>query len=200
MFQYPGFGNENLKENVSELRRWLARFVPELERKLDEIGTDNFTTAYNERVEGVTPVQGTARATSTSAALAEHLLDHGNPHGVTMAQVGLVQRAEQDETHSLYQLGPLLVQVMTIEIDAAAATAAGSVYKRSVSLGDWAEPFSALYAYGITLEGTANQWAGPMTGADEETCGDIIIYTPTASGSAGSIRIWGIGRSKDGGQ
>ena len=53
-------------------------------------------------------------------------------------------------------------------------------------------------AYGITLEGTANQWAGPMTGADSETCGDIIIYTPTASGSAGSIRIWGIGRTDNG--
>ena len=45
MFEYPKTqASENLKEDVQEIRRWLSRFVPELEQQLADISTDNFLT------------------------------------------------------------------------------------------------------------------------------------------------------------
>ena len=76
MFQYPGSGQDNVKEDVRRLRQWLNQFLPELEHQLSNLGTDNFSTAYNERMEGVTTMTGAGKQKTTSEALAEHLLDY----------------------------------------------------------------------------------------------------------------------------
>ena len=58
MFNYPGSMPDNVKEGVDELRRWITKFIPELEQQLSNLGADNFSSAYNERLEGLTALSG----------------------------------------------------------------------------------------------------------------------------------------------
>lgn len=198
MFQYPGVRDrENLKENVAELRSWLARFLPELEQQLSNLGTDNFTTAYNERLEGVTQLSGAGTQKTTSEALAEHLLDRKNPHGVSLAQLGFAYK----RTYSgwVIRLGPLMLEAKTVSTSGTGA-ARGSVYSLDVAMGEWDTAFGELYDVWAqaTSDVAMSIWGSNCWGADEESAGTVRIFCPVAAVPDCGVTIYGIGRVKDG--
>lgn len=200
MFQYPGTRpGENLKDDVQQLRQWLAVFLPELEQQLANLGTDNFTTAYNERIEGVTGLTGAAKQSTTAAAVAEHLLDRNNPHNVTLRQLGYQgpQVTESEDGTRLITFGGLTMQVRDVPFEATAAEGSSRVYRQEISLGDWAVPFTEILAEGTQLAGMTDGWLGAVSGGDLEHCGTAVLYTPTNSAGEGSIQIWAIGRAED---
>jgi hypothetical protein len=198
MFQYPGSGQDNVKEDVRRLRQWLNQFLPELEHQLSNLGTDNFSTAYNERMEGVTTLTGAGKQKTTSEALAEHLLDYNNPHRVTLAQLGLNLRLTDHGW--VIMLGGLLIQAKTVTLEAGNGTAHGSIYRRQMSLGDWDIKFSELLGTWISWSEDAENsiWGGTSWGAYEESAGETRIYSPVQAFPACRITVYGIGRADDG--
>ena len=204
MFEYPGLKqDDNLKDEVENLRLWLSRFVPELERKLEDLGTDNFRTAYNERQEGITPTNGAAKQTSTSAAVAEHLLDHNNPHGLTIGQLkntgSAIVARETDNGWVMTMLG-LMIQAKYVLLEAVSGeeTQVTGLNVRTVDLGDWDVPFGSLSAAWPRMV-SEDGWIGSHWGPDEETCGTVTIYGTETDTAETLVIIYGIGGMNDGG-
>ena len=197
MFEYPGTQmGDDLYKNVQELRRWLSRFIPELEQQLDNLGVDNFTTAYNERVEGLTTLTGAPGSKTTAEAVAEHLLDRNNPHRVTLNQLGYQApyvQAQTEDGSTIITLCGMMIQMKPVTISAATETASGSVYKRDVSAGDWEIEFEELYmAQPVITDG--DLWAGKLTGATETSAGTLTVFSGASASGAGEAKIIGIGR------
>ena len=197
MFEQPGMKHsDNLKDDVENLRRWLCRFVPELEMQLDSLGVDNFTNAYNERMEGLTSLSEAGKQKTTSEALAEHLLDTKNPHKTTLAQLGYKEptaTVEGGDDYLIIRFGGLVVQIKFVALGATTATAAGNVYRHAVDCGDWPVKFESLYATTHSLNTTTNCWAGSLRYQDNEHCGSVYIFSAAASTAAGTLVIIGIG-------
>ena len=202
MFQYPGLRpGDNVKDDVKALRSWLARFLPELEQQLSNLGTDNFSTAYNERLEGLTTMTGAGKAKTTSEAIAEHLLDRNNPHQVTLSQLGYQPQTvavQALEDGMLVTLCGLIIQTKHVTLEATTAEAAGSVYAQQITLGDWAVPFEALYAEIPVVSGDG-LWAGGITDESNTSAGTLTIYS-TAADTSGTVTLIGIGGPGDGEQ
>jgi len=204
VFDYPGLkSNGDLKDEVEQLRRWLARFVPELERKLEDLGTDNFRTAYNERQEGITPTNGATNQRSTSAAVAEHLLDKNNPHQVTAAQLkntgsGIISR--ETDNGWVMNLYGLMIEAKYVLVEAVSGTetAVTGLYTRDVDLGDWDVPFGSLSAAWVRIS-SEDGWTGSHWDVDEESCGSVSIYGTRATTAETLVIIYGIGGTNDGG-
>lgn len=196
MFNYPGSMPDNVKEGVDELRRWITKFIPELEQQLSNLGADNFSSAYNERLEGLTALSGAGQQKTTSEALAEHLLDRNNPHKVTLSQLGYVApqlKVEEENGSLILTLCGLMIQLKPIVLEAGTATAEGRVYKRTVSAGDWEREFGALYG-AVPVIKTGAAWLGGYEDADEEHAGTLTLYSAEAAAAAGAATMIGIGR------
>lgn len=198
MFQNPGLREqENLKDEVREIRRWLNRFVPELEQQLDNLGADNFTTAYNERLEGITTLSGAGKSKTTSEAVAEHLLDYNNPHRVSLHQLGLALPAfsETDNGWAL-TFGGILLQCRIVEVTQHTGTARGNVYASDIALGDWDIEFSELMGTWVQAEAetAAIVWPGVMWGAGRISAGSTRLYCAGSTVPACSLVIYGLGR------
>lgn len=92
MFDLPSI---NGKTDAESIRRYLMRLVPQIENELYNLTTDNFSSAYNERLAGLTNGSVTdengkaATNTTTAEAIAAHMQSKNNPHGVTAEQAGL---------------------------------------------------------------------------------------------------------------
>jgi hypothetical protein len=198
MFEYPKTqASENLKEDVQEIRRWLSRFVPELEQQLADISTDNFMTDYNERAEGLTQLTGAGAQKTTAGAVAEHLLDRNNPHGVTLSQLGAL-RVVNTENGQVIHLCGLMFQVKKLVISAGEAQAIGNVFYRDVSLGDWDVPFSAIYTEWVdvnSMDQTKDCWLGARRTGGVTGCGRVRLYSAEAAQEAVRVNIYGIGRA-----
>lgn len=196
MFNYPGSMPDNVKEGVDELRRWITKFIPELEQQLSNLSADNFSSAYNERLEGLTALSGAGQQKTTSEALAEHLLDRSNPHRVTLSQLGYVApqlNVEEENGSLILTLCGLMIQLKPIVLEAGTGTAVGQVYRREVSAGDWEREFSALYcAFPILTAGGA--WLGRLSNTDEQHAGSLVVFTAAEMGGAGAATMIGIGR------
>lgn len=196
MFDYPGSMPDNVKEGVDELRRWITKFIPELEQQLSNLGADNFSSAYNERLEGLTALSGAGKQKTTSEALAEHLLDRTNPHRVTLSQLGYVApqlKVEEENGSLILTMCGMMIQLKPIVLEAGTGTAAGQVYRREISAGDWEREFGALYAVIPVLTG-GGAWLGRLLGYDEQSAGSLVLYSATETSSAGAAMIIGIGR------
>jgi len=197
MLEMPGRKDSgNLKNDFDNLVRWAQRLVPQLEQQMANLGVDNFTTAYNERLEGLTTLTGAVGSKTTAEAVAEHLLDYKNPHKVTLAQLGYqVPQAQVEEKSGslLITLGGLMIQIKPVEIEAGTATAEGNVFKRTESAGDWEQEFSALYC-AMAVINTGDMWLGSSTDQDETSAGTLTIYTAAAAAGAGTATMIGIGR------
>lgn len=187
---------DDLYKDVEDVKRWLTRFVPELEQQLANLGTDNFTTAYNERVEGLTTLSGAPGSKTTAEAVAEHLLDTNNPHKVTLAQLGYeaprVRVTEKNGTYILDAVG-LIIQVKPVDVSADTATAEGNVFKRTVALGDWEQEFGTIYI-AIAVPYSGNVWLGTRSDASNISAGNATLYSAVAEQTASRIYIIGIGR------
>ena len=202
MIELPGLNSQgDLKKDLDQVRRYLNRLVPQLEKEIQALQVDGYTSALNERREGLTDLTGAGKATTTAAAVAEHILDTNNPHGVTLRQLGYTEpQAQVYETEDglVVALGGLVLAARTVPVSGT-GEAAGAVYALTVALGDWPVPFDEIYAMGAQLR-DVNGWAGALTGTDGETCGSVTIYTPAAEAAEGTIQLWAIGRISDGEQ
>ena len=203
MFQYPGLQQkENLKDEVQELRRWLARFVPELEQQLDNLGADNFTTAYNERLEGVTTLSGAGKQKTTSEALAEHLLDTNNPHKTSLFQLGFSWPVYTETTNGWSLVfGGIMLQAKTVQLDQHSGTAQNNIYRSDVTIGDWDTEFDTLFSSWaqVHAEGARTQWTGTIWGADKTSAGTVRLLCSGGTYYASDVTIFGIGRAKSDG-
>jgi hypothetical protein len=197
MFEMPGLQSTgDVKKDLDQVRRWLARFVPQLEQTLDNLGTDNFTTAYNERLEGLTTLTSAGQQKTTSAAMAEHLLDTNNPHQVTLNQLGYQppqMQVEEKNSTIILTVSGLMIEIMPVDIAAGTATADGNVFKRTVSMGNWEQEFGALYI-AMAVPYSGNIWLGTRSSADSISAGDATIYSAAAAQEAARIYMIGIGR------
>lgn len=200
MFESPGTQmGDDLKRDVQDVKRWLARFVPELEQQLDNISTDNFTSAYNERVEGLRTLSGAPGSKTTADAVAEHLLDYNNPHRVNLSQLGYeVPQAVYTETDhgGNIRLGGLMLQWLDVSIAAGTGDLVyGNVYGRNVSLGNWDVEFGTLYGTWLQQRGSdgSGGWFGSNWGASKLSAGTVKNMRGEQSMPASSVRIYGIG-------
>ena len=197
MFEYPGSRmSDNLYNDVQDIKLWLMRFVPELEQQLDNLGADNFTSAYNERIEGLTTLSEAGKQKTTSDAIAEHLLDTKNPHKVTLGQLGYQPpqvTVEEDDGSLIVRLCGLMIQIKPITIASGTATAEGDVFVQSVAVGDWEREFGALWACWATVS-DGPVWLGKHIDTSTTSAGTLTIYSATAAPGAGSATIIGIGR------
>ena len=197
MFEMPGLQSTgDVTKDLDSVRRWLARFVPQLEQILDNLGTDNFTSAYNERLEGLTTLTSAGQQKTTSAAMAEHLLDRNNPHQVTLNQLGYEpprMQVEEKNGTTILTVSGLMIEIMPVDIEAGTATAEGNVFKRTASLGNWEQEFEALYiAMAVPYNGDI--WLGTRSSADNISAGDVTLYSAAAAQTAAQIYMIGIGR------
>jgi hypothetical protein len=200
MFEMPGLsGNGNPKEDLDRVRRWLMRFVPQLEQELSNLGTDNFTSAYNERLEGLVERTGAEAQKTSAEALAEHILDNENPHKVTLEQLGYTEpQAVWTETEHGWAvtLGGIMLEAMYAAVSVT-GEAAGSLYKATVEPGDWDVPFGSLSTTKVDWIAEAG-WIGGRHSQTESSAGAFEIYD-TAADMAGTAVIIGIGGVTDGG-
>ena len=197
MFEYPGSRmGDDLYNDVKDIKAWLNRFVPELEQQLYNLGTDNFTSAYNERVEGLTTLSGAPGSKTTAEAVAEHLLDYNNPHKVTLGQLGYQEpevQAASGQGSTILVLCGLMIQIKTVEIDEATAEAEGNVFKQSLDTGDWEAEFLEFYGATAVIN-TGDLWLGGIADASTTSAGTLTIYSAAAAAGEGTATIIGIGR------
>ena len=199
MFELPGLNTSgDVRSDLASVRRYLARLIPQLEQEMQNLGTDNFTSAYNERLEGLVALTG-AQAQKTSAeALAEHILDKSNPHAVTLAQLG-----HEDPVITMAQTGHgwymtlcgLMIQARYIQLSGEGA-ADGSLYMYGTSLGSWDTAFGTLSGSWVKYRGDG--WMGAVSGATETSAGNIQIWNTAAAISA-TVAVYGIGGVSNGG-
>lgn len=201
MFELPGLNSTgNVKQDLDQVRRYLARFVPQLEQELQQLGVDPFASALNERREGLTSLSGAANQTSTAAAVAEHLMDKNNPHGVTLRQLGYTEPQAQvyqmDEGMAI-TLGGLGIEILQVEVPVMTAEAEGTITRQDIALGDWPITYDEIYMAGAQLIGI-DGWAGAIRDMDTEHCGTAAVYTTAAETAAGIMMVWAIGRYSNG--
>lgn len=196
MLELPGLNSTgNVKTDLDQVRRYLGRLVPQLERALEDLGVDGLTEQLALRTQGL---EGASDQT-TSGALAGHLLDKNNPHGVTLDQLGAVQ-VEDYERGWLVVICGVGIQCKWLSLDEAAGTAAGGLYTEDADLGDWGRPFTELYYDWCKVRATdlQNVWAGCSAGADEEDAGHVRIFSTEDPVPACVIVKYGIGGISNG--
>lgn len=201
MFELPGLNSTgNVKEDLNAVRRYLARFVPQLEQELQALGVDPFASALNERSQGLTALTGAGNQQSTAAAVAEHLLDKNNPHGVTLRQLGYEAPQAQvmyTEEGAVAVLGGLILETRTLEVPAVGEADESGITRQEIDLGDWPVPMDEIITAGTCLA-DYDGWAGGISDMDGEHCGTIAVYTTAAENEAGTIAVWALGRQSNG--
>jgi hypothetical protein len=201
MLEMPGRKDSgNLKNDFENLVRWAQRLVPQLEQQMANLGTDNFTSAYNERLEGMTTLTGAPNSKTTAEAVAEHLLDRNNPHHVSLGQLGYeVPQAVVNETTNggSITLGGIMLQWKTVEVPAGTGTASGQLYYLAGSLGDWDTEFSSLITCWAQQKESSgsNSWIGSIYSQTKTSAGTVKIFRGTESIPACTVTIYGIGRA-----
>lgn len=209
MLDLPGLmSSGELKQDVEQVRRYLARLVPQLDQALSNLSTDNFTSDYNALVKGVTDETSAnaAEAKTTSEAIARHMRDYENPHHVTLEGLGYtpphVLTFWETEHGWAAVIGQgLTIQCKKISLEAGTATGYGSCYYRDVVLGDWDVPTEALY--GVYISVTAPNlskagWCGTVSGASETSAGTARMLYAMSDAQAQEITVYGIGGVSDG--
>lgn len=196
MLELPGLNSSgNVKTDLEQVRRYLGRLVPQLERALEDLGVDGLAEQMAIRTQGLEGANGQ----TTSGALAGHLLDKGNPHGVTLEQLGAV-RTEEYERGWLVAVCGIGIQCKWLPLEEAAGTAAGGLYTEDADLGDWGRPFTELYCDWCEVRAAdlENVWAGCSAGADEEDAGSVRVFTTGDTVPACVIVKYGIGGISNG--
>lgn len=90
MFQLPSLTpTGDVRQDLEKMRRYIMAFQSELEQKLYNLSTDNFTSDYNSLKQGISVAAQDGSGTA-SENIAAHILNKNNPHEVTLLQAGAV--------------------------------------------------------------------------------------------------------------
>ena len=198
MFELPGLTSTgDTERDIQAIRRYLTKFVPQLEQELANLGTDNCSTASNERLEGLTSVSQAGKSNSTSEAIANHLMDYSNPHRVTAAQLGITHAAVmRDGADWVYRHEGRQVCCHVLEAEAdGTATKTGPLWYRDVDCGDWPAAFDEITASwaAIVRDEAGISMLGTLSGTDTEACGSVRIWRPAETDEGLTLIVMGVG-------
>ena len=184
MLELPGLTNtgDNTRD-IDSIRRYLARLIPQLEMELMSAQQDQYLDAYN----ALSQELGTVNGSTTAGALAQHVLDRGNPHKVTLSQLGFsaddLAKVEILDKGIVLRIGgkrglQINVQTEQIEIsewfhveqqgrsDPAAPywTSTDPVAYADAALGGWEKEIPLPYWVGATLSAATDRdcWTGNL--------------------------------------
>lgn len=180
----------DLARDVDNIRRYLVRLVPKLEMELENAKTDNYLDAKGRIVNKM--ASGKAEEAQTTAqAIAAHMLDKGNPHGVTLAQLGFsFDRAAQvnfTDTGMVFRIGGehgLQINTQRVTVPVTEWTVTGGIAWAEVDLGAWERPAGVLsYAQAQVLHAQSNSgqrmddvWCGAIRSYTRDDCGTLRLF------------------------
>ena len=180
----------DLARDVDNIRRYLVRLVPQLQMELENAKTDNYLDAKGRIVNKM--ASGKAYdAQTTAQAVAAHLLDKGNPHGVTLAQLGFTfDRAAQatfTETGAVFKIGGehgLQINTQRVSVPVNQWTVTGGISWAEVNLDAWERPAGVLSFVQAQILGALNNasqrvddvWCGTIRSFTQEQCGILRLF------------------------
>lgn len=180
----------DLAIDVDNIRRYLARLIPQLEMELANAKTDNYLDAKGRIANGM--ASGKADdAQTTAQAIAAHMLDKGNPHGVTLAQLGFsFDRAAQvnfTDTGMVFRIGGehgLQINTQRVTVPVTEWTVTGGIAWAEVNLEEWERPTGVLsYAQAQVLHAENNSgqrkddvWCGVIRSYTRDECGTLRLF------------------------
>ena len=180
----------DLARDVDNIRRYLVRLIPQLEMELANAKTDNYLDAKGRIANGMASGKP-EDAQTTAQAIAAHMLDKGNPHGVTLAQLGFsFDRAAQvnfTDTGMVFRIGGehgLQINTQKVTVPVAEWTVNGGIAWAEVNLEEWERPTGVLsYAQAQILgaQNNASQrvddvWCGTIRSFTQEQCGLLRLF------------------------
>jgi hypothetical protein len=196
VLELPGLTNtgDNTRD-IDAIRRYLARLIPQLEMELMSAQQDKFLDAYN----ALSQELGTVNGSTTAGALAQHILDKRNPHGVTLAQLGYnpdnlaaVELTPHGVTIRIGGKRGLQVNVQSVSLEISewihvkqqaqtgedTAEGRDPVCYADAALGSWEREIPLPYWVGATLSAATDRdcWAGNLSGWGKNDMGTLRIY------------------------
>jgi hypothetical protein len=201
MFELPGLNaTGDMRQDLSAIRRYLMKLVPQLEQELANLGVDNFTSAYNERLEGLTSITSAGKSVSTPEAIANHLLDTNNPHKVTAAQLGLDEQVYVKDEALIWRCRGWQTVLMEVTVPAGEEIQqSGALWYKDAALGDWPEKFYDVNWWYVSVSEAAggNVFLGRCGDADETQAGTARIFRTTETDEAVTLTVLGVGSYGD---
>jgi len=180
----------DLARDVDNIRRYLVRLVPQLEMELENAKTDNYLDAKGRIANGM--ASGKADdAQTTAQAVAAHMLDKGNPHGVTLAQLGFsFDRAAQvnfTDTGMVFRIGGehgLQINTQRVSVPVNQWTVTGGIAWAEVNLDAWeqrAGVISFVQAQVLHAQSNSGQrmddvWCGVIRSYTRDECGTLRLF------------------------
>lgn len=180
----------DLARDVDNIRRYLVRLVPKLEMELENAKTDNYLDAKGRIVNKM--ASGKAEEAQTTAqAIAAHMLDKGNPHGVTLAQLGFsFDRAAQvnfTDTGMVFRIGGehgLQINTQRVTVPVTEWTVTGGIAWAEVDLDRWEQRAGVIsFAQAQVLHAQSNSgqrmddvWCGAIRSYTRDDCGTLRLF------------------------
>lgn len=180
----------DLARDVDNIRRYLVRLIPQLEMELENAKTDNYLDAKGRIANGM--ASGKADdAQTTAQAIAAHMLDKSNPHGVTLAQLGFsFDRAAQatfTDTGTVFKIGGehgLQINTQKVTVPVTEWTVTGGIAWAEVNLDAWeqrAGVITFVQAQVLHAENNSGQqkddvWTGVIRSYTRDKCGTLRLY------------------------
>ena len=176
--------------DIDNIRRYLARLVPQLEMELANAGQDNYLDARGRITNGM--ASGKAEEAQTTAqAIAAHMLDKGNPHGVTLSQLGFdfdrAAQVTQTETGAVCKLGGthgVQINTQTVTVPVTEWTVTGGIAWAEVNLDRWEQRAGVIsFAQAQVLHAESNSgqrkddvWCGVIRSYTRDECGTLRLF------------------------
>ena len=176
--------------DIDNIRRYLVRLVPQLEMELENAKTDNYLDAKGRIANGMASKKADD-AQTTAQAIAAHMLDKSNPHGVTLAQLGFsFDRAAQatfTDTGTVFKIGGehgLQINTQKVTVPVAEWTVNGGIAWAEVNLDRWeqrAGVISFVQAQALHAESNSGQrkddvWCGVIRSYTRDECGTLRLF------------------------
>jgi hypothetical protein len=209
MLELPGLTNTgDTRRDIDTIRRYLARLVPQLEMELTAARQDGYQDAYS----ALSQELGSVNKNTTAGALAQHVLDKANPHGVTLAQLGYsadnLAPVELTPGGMTVRVGgkrglQINVQDVTIELSQWHRVyqhgSAGEEQWQSLDpvcyadaeLGGWEREIPLPFYAAATLAVPTDRdcWAGNLSGMTKDQAGTLRVYRLAETGEGAQTEV-----------
>lgn len=174
--------------DLDTIRRYLVRLIPQLEMELAECRADSYGDALARRQNGMAAQRASGEAVTGAEALADHILDRNNPHGVTLAQLGFTTEKLTNvlftETGVRLRLGgktglEFVTQTFAVKALADSWTREKAAYYQDIDVGEWEEkPALPVITIPLMTGSDAPCWLGQLTGSTRTQAGVIRVFCP----------------------